>query len=220
LIVLLGADERALAMPAGVLRSGGAVENFSRFMDEASRRFSIPAAWIAAVMRIESAGDPAAQSAKGAMGLMQLMPQTWTDLKARYGLGADPFDPHDNITAGAAYLRDLRNRYGAPGFLAAYNAGPARYEDYIATGRPLPAETRSYLAVLSRLMSLTIGGDLRGGERGWASAPLFAPLRSNSPARGQAGWGPPANASEAADAALAGAAASLFVGAAERHPQP
>src|SRR5580658_11098555 len=61
---------------------------------------------------------------------------------------ADPYDAHDNILAGAAYLRELDDRYGAVGFLAAYNAGPARYEDHLATGRPLPAETRAYVATL------------------------------------------------------------------------
>ena len=53
------------------------------------------------------------------MGLMQIMPKTWIELRARYGLGADPYDPHDNILAGAAYIRQLHDRYGSPGFLAA-----------------------------------------------------------------------------------------------------
>jgi integrase len=56
------------------------------------------------------------------------------------------YDPHDNILAAAAYLRELHDRYGAPGFLAAYNAGPVRYEEHLTTGRPLPAETRAYVA--------------------------------------------------------------------------
>src|SRR6266704_6782318 len=86
---------------------------------------------------------------KGAMGLMQIMPKTWTELRARYGLGADPFDPRDNILAGAAYIRELYDRYGAPGFLAAYNAGPGRYERHLATGRPLPDETQAYVATLA-----------------------------------------------------------------------
>ena len=46
------------------------------------------------------------------MGLMQIMPKTWAELRARYGLGADPFDPRDNILAGAAYIRELHDRYG------------------------------------------------------------------------------------------------------------
>ncbi len=86
---------------------------------------------------------------------MQLMPETWADLRLRYGLGSDPFDPRDNILAGAAYLRELHDRFGDSGFLAAYNAGPARYEAFLATGRPLPDETRAYLGALA---PLTAGG--------------------------------------------------------------
>ncbi|WP_164125555.1 transglycosylase SLT domain-containing protein, partial [Stenotrophomonas maltophilia] len=88
--------------------------------DEAAARFGLPAPWIAAVLRAESAGDPRAVSSAGAMGLMQLMPATWSTLHIRLGLGDDPFDPRDNILAGAAYLRDLYVRYGRTGFLAAY----------------------------------------------------------------------------------------------------
>ncbi len=92
------------------------------------------------------------------MGLMQIMPKTWTELRARYGLGVDPYDPRDNILAGAAYIRELHDRYGAPGFLAAYNAGPRRYENHLATGRPLPDETQAYVATLAP----TIGGEQIG----------------------------------------------------------
>src|SRR3546814_5730962 len=77
-------------------------------------------------MRVESRGDVRAVSPKGAMGLMQLMPDTWASLRVRLGLGANPYDPRDNILAGAAYLREMHDRYGSPGFLAAYNAGPGR----------------------------------------------------------------------------------------------
>ena len=103
-------------------------------------------------MQAESGGDAHALSAQGAMGLMQIMPGTWAELRLRYGLGADPYDPHDNITAGAAYLREMHDRYGEPGFLAAYNAGPDRYKEHVATGRPLPAETVSYMAVVASLI--------------------------------------------------------------------
>ena len=88
-----------------------------------------------------SSAKQRARSSKGAVGLMQIMPKTWTELRARYGLGTDPYDPRDNILAGAACIRELYDRYGAPGFLAAYNAGPGRYERHLATGRPLPEET-------------------------------------------------------------------------------
>nr|WP_245844087.1 lytic transglycosylase domain-containing protein [Sphingomonas spermidinifaciens] len=120
----------------------------------AAARFAITDALIRAVIAVESGGAVYAVSPKGAMGLMQLMPGTWAELRARYALGHDPFDPCDNIFAGTAYLRELLDRYGDPGFLAAYNAGPGRYEAYLS-GRPLPAETIAYVARLSGRM---IGG--------------------------------------------------------------
>lgn len=115
---------------------------------EAAARFALPPGWITAVMRAESGFDAAAVSSAGAMGLMQVMPKTYGDLRLRYGLGADPFHPRDNILAGAAYLREMYDRFGAPGFLAAYNAGPERYAQHLAHGRPLPLETRRYVAAL------------------------------------------------------------------------
>ena len=66
------------------------------------------------------------------MGLMQIMPDTWATCVPAMAW-CDPFDPRDNILAGAAYLREMHDRYGSPGFLAAYNAGPKRYEQYLAT---------------------------------------------------------------------------------------
>ncbi len=94
-------------------------------------------------MRIESGGDPRAFSPKGAMGLMQIMPKTYAGLRARHHLGPDAYNPRDNILAGAAYLREMLDRYGSSGFLAAYNAGPARYDEHLTTGRPLPPRRRS-----------------------------------------------------------------------------
>jgi hypothetical protein len=117
-------------------------------VEEASRRFHVPAAWVRAVMRAESQGDAKSVSEKGAIGLMQVMPKTYADLQARLGLGPNPFDPHDNILAGAAYLAEMFERYGESGFLVAYNAGPRRYEDYLH-GRPLPEETTNYVARLA-----------------------------------------------------------------------
>ena len=116
---------------------------------EAAQRFGLPEQWIYAVMRTESAGHIGAVSSAGAMGLMQLMPGTWARQRTRFGLGADPFNPRDNILAGTSYLRELYDSYGASGFLAAYNAGPGRYEDWRDRGRPLPAETRTYVAKIA-----------------------------------------------------------------------
>ena len=128
------------------------VNRFAELVADAAARFAMPARWISAVMQIESSGDERAISSRGAMGLMQLMPTTWVELSARYGLGLDPFDSRDNILAGAAYLKELHDRFGSAGFLVAYHAGPARYEQHLATGRPLPTETTAYVAAVTSLL--------------------------------------------------------------------
>ena len=116
------------------------------YVREAASRYGVPEQWIREVMRQESAGQEQAVSSAGAMGLMQIMPDTYDDLRQRYALGSDPFEPHDNIMAGAAYIREMADRYGAPGFLAAYNAGPSRMDSYLTGGEPLPDETVNYVA--------------------------------------------------------------------------
>jgi hypothetical protein len=160
-----------------------AASSLATFVAEASRRFGIPAAWIRAVMRAESFGDVRAISPKGAMGLMQIMPETWLGLRQRYHLGADPYDAHDNIIAGTAYLRELHDRYGIPGFLAAYNAGPARWENHLATGRPLPAETRAYLIRLAPIVGSSAADDtalLASIVKSWTDASLFPKHAANA----------------------------------------
>ncbi|MBO9378089.1 transglycosylase SLT domain-containing protein [Sphingomonas histidinilytica] len=123
---------------------------YTAHVAEAAQRFGIPEAWIWAVMRAESNGDPAAVSRAGAMGLMQIMPGTWGQLTARYGLGDNPWDVRANIHAGAAYLREMVDRYrDLSTALAAYNAGPGRVDDWRQRGRPLPAETIAYVAKLA-----------------------------------------------------------------------
>ena len=153
------------------------VNPYAGYITEASRRFGIPESWIRAVMGVESSGRVHAISPKGAIGLMQIMPDTWAGLRQRYRLGRNPRDPRDNILAGTAYLREMHDRYGAAGFLAAYNAGPGRYAEYLATGRPLPAEALAYVAALAPL----IGGDpvsrglvVGAGATASIRAPLFA----------------------------------------------
>jgi soluble lytic murein transglycosylase-like protein len=140
---------------------------------EASALTGVPGAWILQVMRRESAGDPRAVSPAGAMGLMQLMPATWAELSARLGLGADPFDVRDNVLAGAAYLRQMLDRFGMQGFLAAYNAGPARYAAFAAGRARLPRETRAYVARLGPEIGASAAASPRGdGPRSAVS--LFA----------------------------------------------
>lgn len=126
------------------------IDRWQSFIDAASQKFNVPTDWIRAVMARESAGLAALHKApimsgSGAMGLMQLMPGTWSDMRARYGLGNDPFDPHDNIFAGAAYLREMFDRYGYPDLFAAYNAGPGRLDKALEGQKSLPEITQSYL---------------------------------------------------------------------------
>ncbi|MBN9511062.1 MAG: lytic transglycosylase domain-containing protein [Alphaproteobacteria bacterium] len=177
-IMLIVTGAPSYAQPAAVqhVSRPSTAAPFAPFVAEASRRFGIPAARIRAVMRAESFGDAHAISPKGAMGLMQIMPETWAALRRRYGFGANPYDAHDNIMAGAAYLRELHDRYGIPGFLAAYNAGPARWEDFVTAGRPLPAETRAYLAKLAPIVGGAATDDtvlLTTIMRSWTEAALF-----------------------------------------------
>jgi hypothetical protein len=122
---------------------------------DASRRFNIPEQWIRAVMQVESngqthwkGGQPITSHA-GAMGLMQVMPGTYDELRYVHGLGPDAYEPRDNILAGAAYIREMYDLYGYPGFLGAYNAGPERYRQYVEEGRPLPRETRRYMDIIA-----------------------------------------------------------------------
>ena len=127
-------------------------------IQQASRKFNMPAQWIRAVMRQESGGrtvladNSPIVSAAGAMGVMQVMPGTYSEMAAQYRLGADPFDPQDNIYAGAAYLNWLHRKYGYPAMFAAYNDGPGNIEDHLYHGRPLPAETRGYIASIARFL--------------------------------------------------------------------
>ncbi len=166
------------AMPAVTMAqnvtsaSASASDPYAAHITEAATRFRLPAVWIRTVMRAESAGDPRAISPKGAMGLMQIMPATWAELRARHRLGADPYNVRDNIIAGSGYIRDLLDRYGSPGWIAAYNAGPGRYDEAL-NGRPLPTETRAYVAAVAS--AIGSGGILMvaADPLAWTRAPLF-----------------------------------------------
>ena len=149
----------ARAMPAyaePVAATDVALDRWRDFIAEGSHRFSVPEAWIRAVMQAETGGRTMLDgrpitSGAGAMGLMQVMPDTYEELRHAHGLGSDPYSPRDNILAGAAYLRAMYDRYGYPGLFAAYNAGPERYDEYLHDGRPLPSETRAYLATVAQI---------------------------------------------------------------------
>jgi|GWRWMinimDraft_8_1066016.scaffolds.fasta_scaffold08764_1 hypothetical protein len=184
--VAAGPGRTACAEPVVTVpsRSISSVDPYAVFIREAAQRFGLPASWISAVMALESSGDAQALSPQGAMGLMQITPATWADLRIRYDLGDNPYDPSDNILAGAAYLRELHERYGSPGFLAAYNAGPGRYDDHLATGRPLPYETQLYVATLAPLIGERQADDIVAASRRfvpWQESPLFAVRGPRSP---------------------------------------
>lgn len=120
------------------------------FATEAFLQLAIPECWT----RGEERWARQAMSSKGAPGLMQIMPGTWVEPSARYGVGLDPFDPHDNILAGTAYRREMLDRFGLGGFLAAYNVGPRRCGDSLETGQPLPGQTAGYASTLASLVGI------------------------------------------------------------------
>ncbi len=188
---------------------------------EAAHHFGIPAGWIAAVLAAESNGDPTAVSSAGAMGLMQLMPATWDEQRALHRLGSDPFQPRDNILAGAAYLRAMWDRYGTvTGMLGAYNFGPGRYDEYLAGERGLPQETREYVAALAPVLGgePLAPGAFAGPQRvtDWREAPLFVTAPAgpeHAPGlHGERSVGAPSDAPAASRGSLAPAPAeALFV---------
>ncbi len=145
------AAEYARAAKGNYAPPGPPEDPWGPYIRKASTRFDVPEQWIREVMRQESGGQlyhsgRLVTSGAGAMGLMQVMPGTYEELRIRHGLDDDPYHPYDNIMAGTAYIREMYDLYGSPGFLAAYNAGPRRFEDYAVRNRGLPAETRRYVA--------------------------------------------------------------------------
>jgi soluble lytic murein transglycosylase-like protein len=141
---------------------------------EAAKKYAVPQPWLRAVMQAESGGrtmlsetQPITSTA-GAMGLMQLMPQTYEDMRRQYNLGSNPYDPHDNIMAGAAYLRFLRGKYPYPAMFAAYNDGPGNLEARLVSGGLLPAETDLYVAHITNTLE-------NGGAGGHPNARLTRP---------------------------------------------
>ena len=135
------------------------IERWTPLIQEASRRFGVSGQWIRAVIMIESGGrtmltpNRPIVSPAGAMGLMQLMPATWQQMRRAYGLGSDPFDPHDNILAGSAVLAILYKQYGYPTMFAAYNDGPGMLAAHAALGQALPVETENYVRNIASILS-------------------------------------------------------------------
>lgn len=89
------------------------------------------------------------RSVHGAVGLMQIKPDTYAELAQRYNLGSDPYNPHDNIMAASGYIRELYDRFGSPDFLGAYNCGPQCMDNHRSRGTPLPGYARTYMAAIT-----------------------------------------------------------------------
>lgn len=199
--IVVAALTLGLAIPTHARPPADPVARWHAHVTEASARFGVPIDWIERVIRAESGGRTMLggrpiTSHAGAMGLMQLMPGTWRQMRARLGLGADPYDPRDNILAGTFYLRLMYDRFGYPGLFAAYNAGPGRYARHRAAGDPLPVETRAYLETLTgrrtgriEAAELAVNGIFfvlqsatgpDGGTHSSAVQPLFVQLRDTA----------------------------------------
>ncbi|OAG75296.1 murein transglycosylase [Acetobacter malorum] len=171
----------ALSACAGPTRStyrapGAALNPWGPYIQEASTRFSIPQSWIRAIMQQESGGHQymhgrPIRSIHGAVGLMQIKPDTYRELAKRYHLGSDPYNPHDNIMAGSGYIRELYDRFGSPGFVAAYNCGPQCEENHRSRGTSLPSYARTYLAAVSPHLNDPVPAIATTTEMAYATAP-------------------------------------------------
>ena len=118
---------------------------FDPIIESAATRHEIDARIVKAVIQVESAFQPRARSSKGAMGLMQLMPKTARQYKAR-----NPYDPASNIEAGTKYLKRLLDEFDLPLALAAYNAGEGAVRRF--GGIPPYAETQAYVTKVLGLL--------------------------------------------------------------------
>ncbi len=132
------------ALPAALPAAPASPLTPEQLADRAAQKYGLPSSLLRSVMKAESGFHPQAVSAKGAVGLMQLMPSTAREL------GADPRDPAQNVDAGARYLRALLEKYrgGLRHALAAYNAGPAAVDRF--GGVPPFSETLDYIRRIER----------------------------------------------------------------------
>ena len=159
LVSRIAPDEVAYAEPEDVVRQSdearlqpGTTETlpvdqrYAAMIDKFSAEQGVSARLVRAVIQVESAYQENARSKKGAMGLMQLMPET-----ARQYAVANPYDPAANIEAGVKYLKSLLDRLPLPTALAAYNAGETAVQRF--RGIPPYPETRNYVNTILRLIS-------------------------------------------------------------------
>jgi hypothetical protein len=160
------------------------VERFDALVQDQSRRQKLEPALVKAVIAVESAYDPAAVSPKGAVGLMQLIPDT----AARYGVRKID-DPHDNVNGGTRYLRDLIDMFNGnlQLALAGYNAGEGAVQRYKNTIPPFP-ETQAYVKLVMQFYEHFSGPRRVTRAIDTGRVRLTIPGRRNLPADGV---GPP-----------------------------
>jgi hypothetical protein len=142
-----GATPPATALPMAphAPSNAPAPDDVCRTLEEAAAENGLPVEFFARVIWQESRFNARALSPKGASGIAQFMPET----ASWHGL-VDPFDPIEALRHSAAYLRELRDRFGNLGLAAAaYNAGPGRVSAWLASHHPLPNETRNYVAIIT-----------------------------------------------------------------------
>jgi len=138
-------DEVAVPEPAQPGIDAPAPVPYGEIIDEAAARAGVDPRLVRAVIQVESAYRATARSPKGAVGLMQLMPDT----ARRYAV-ADPYDPVSNVEAGIRHLKMLLGRFELSLALAAYNAGEAAVERF--RGIPPYPETQNYVRQVLRLI--------------------------------------------------------------------
>jgi soluble lytic murein transglycosylase-like protein len=138
------AEAKQIAEPAAAL-GGLTTTAFDPIIESAATKHNVDARLVKAVIQVESAFQPGARSAKGAMGLMQLMPKTARQYEAR-----NPYDPASNVEAGTRYLKRLLGEFELPLALAAYNAGEGAVRRF--GGIPPYAETQAYVTKILGLL--------------------------------------------------------------------
>lgn len=175
---LLRRDSARSASPAQIVSySRGASftqQQVDAAIEQAAARHNVDASLVRAVIKVESNFNPNAVSPKGAMGLMQLMPQTARQLNV-----SNPFDPQQNVDAGVRHLKRLMESYGGDVrlTLAAYNAGAGAVAR--SAGVPHFAETQNYV---KRISELYYGGNVPRGRA--TVSPFREPVRMQRDARG------------------------------------
>jgi Transglycosylase SLT domain/SPOR domain len=157
---LLAAGNVAAAQVAATPATESVQEALCRMIDHAARQHDVPADFLTNLFWRESSFRERAVSPKGAQGIAQFMPYT----AAERGL-ANPFDPEQAIPQAARLIADLAARFGNLGLAAAaYNAGPARVEKYLANEVGLPAETRSFVRLVTGIAADEWAAMARGGR--------------------------------------------------------